>query len=507
MIKIQAFTYRTFGWSACIALTLAVGQLISAAEIPPMSTPGVRQPSRGGFDWQGFVGGLTRGMSERPMRRPPSDADRVPMIIPERPTRRPSAEPYRPPLVIPGRRPTYRPDYGQPSIRPVETPPAVTPAPNVVRARVRIPRQESPLVGRISEVSTREAQVYARELADFINTRLTAALGSLPADGAHVEAMQKQGATLREMLSSKSSWREIEPILKELLGGNSAEYPPKVIDAFKQIAQLIAVRDAFLVVAQSRPRARAGTLPIAAIPVGLIWILFDPGLAAGTGLFVSDVVVVIGTGGRGELYVAYESVAGALGIPVGSGSPLPDIDDAEAAALKDAIVIFHRQDADTDLNYVLNGRFAYVIKPGQKQRLQGDKSWSIEFDRGNDQGMARYGLTSGTYEFRIINERWDLVRQKFDVTIDNREGAQDFQYVANDEVITVRAGETKTHESSEPIVVKFDRGEGVDHAAAKNLNKSGTYKVAVDTQTNYLDLFAASDETDQEAPESGRTGG
>ena len=498
---------RRWGWSVCVALALAAGGL-AAAEIPPMVTPSARQPSRGGFDWQGFVGGLTRGMTERPpMRRPPPETYRPPMVIPDRPLRRPG-ETYRPPVVIPGRRPIYRPEYVEPAVEPaVELPPTVTPAPNVVRARVRIPRQESPLVGRISEVSTREAQAYAGDLADFINAQLTAALGSLPPDGAHVEAIQKQAALLREMLSSKAPWREIEPVLKELLRGNSTEYPPKVVDAFKQIAQLVAVRDAFLVVAQARPRARAGTLPIAAIPIGVVWILFDPGLAEGTGLFVSDVVVVIGTGGRGEMYVAHESVAGALGLPVCVGNPLPDIDEAEAAALKDAIVIFHRKDADTRLNYVLNGRFAYVIEPGQRQRLPGDKSWSIEFDRGNNQGITRYGLTSGTYEFRIINERWDLVRQKLDITIDNRDGASDFQYVANDEVVTVRAGETKTHDSSEPIVVKIDRVQGVEHAAAKNLNKSGTYKVAVDTQTNYLDLFAASEETSEESPNSGRTGG
>ena len=45
-------------------------------------------------------------------------------------------------------------------------------------------------------------------------------------------------------------------------------------------------------------------------------------------------------------------------------------------------------------------------------------------------------------------------------------------------------------ESSEPIVVSFDRGEGVGKPARKNLNKSGTYKIAIDTDTNYLDLFA-----------------
>jgi hypothetical protein len=496
-------TNRKWGWSVCIALALAAGEP-AAAELPPMVTPSVRQPSRGGFDWQGFVGGLTRGMAERPpMRRPPSETYQPPMVVPDRPMRRPE-EPYRPPLVIPGRRPIYRPEYVEPS---VATPPTVTPAPNVVRSRVHIPPQESPLAGRISEVSTREAQAYAGELADVISAQLTVALGSIPPDGAHVEAIQKQAATLREMLSAKAPWREIEPVLKELLRGNSTDYPPKVIDAFKRVAQLIVVRDAFLVIAQARPRARAGTLPIAAIPIGVVWILFDPGLAAGTGLLVSDLVVVIGTGGQGELYVGYESVAAALGLPVGHGSPLPNIDEAEAESLKAEIVISHLQDAGANLNYVLNGRFPFVIKPGEKQKLPTDKSWTIEFDRGNNQGIARYGLTSGMYEFRVISERWDLVRPKFDITIDNREGNHDFNYVADNEVVTVKAGETKVHESSEPIIVKFDRGEGAEHAAAKNLNKSGTYKVAVDTQTNYLDLFDVSEETDQASPASERTGG
>jgi hypothetical protein len=39
--------------------------------------------------------------------------------------------------------------------------------------------------------------------------------------------------------------------------------------------------------------------------------------------------------------------------------------------------------------------------------------------------------------------------------------------------------------------VKFDPGEGPEAPAQKLLNKSGTYKVAVDTQTNQLDLFSS----------------
>jgi hypothetical protein len=59
----------------------------------------------------------------------------------------------------------------------------------------------------------------------------------------------------------------------------------------------------------------------------------------------------------------------------------------------------------------------------------------------------------------------------------------------NNEVVTVKAGEQKEIESTDPIVLAFDRGEGAEKPARKNLNKSGTYKIAIDTDTNYLDLF------------------
>jgi hypothetical protein len=38
-------------------------------------------------------------------------------------------------------------------------------------------------------------------------------------------------------------------------------------------------------------------------------------------------------------------------------------------------------------------------------------------------------------------------------------------------------------------VIEFDWGAGTDAPARKNLNKNGTYKVAVDTESNYVDLL------------------
>ncbi len=187
------------------------------------------------------------------------------------------------------------------------------------------------------------------------------------------------------------------------------------------------------------------------------------------------------------------SAAEGLGLPVAAGEPEPDITPEEAETLSDHIVIRNRPDAANAVNYVLNRRLTYSIQPGYKQKIPAGQDWTIEFDRGDGTGVARYSLTKGFYEFRVMENRWELVKHDYKVTIDNRDGVQDFSYLMNNEVVTVPAGESKTHESLEPVVVEFDRGEGVENVARKNLNKNGTYKVAVDTETNYLDLFASKD--------------
>ena len=105
----------------------------------------------------------------------------------------------------------------------------------------------------------------------------------------------------------------------------------------------------------------------------------------------------------------------------------------------------------------------------------------------------------GDYEFCIVNKCWELKSVKYDITIDNRAGNQDFQYVVENKVVTVPAGETKRQQSDEPIIVAFDRGNGPDEPARKNLNKSGVYKVAVDPDTNYLELFPETPVAKQES--------
>jgi hypothetical protein len=445
------------------------------------------------FNWQGFIGNLSHDMESRPM----------PSTRPIRPVR-PIPDVH--PLPVVPLQPGTTTIHVQPNTfhitEPITVesttvqPPTVTnlvPKANVVKIHVPVPKQLSPLEGRVSEMSTREAQVYAKELADIIGKRLTAAIGVLEQGGVETTVMQKQAESVRQMMTSGSRLKDMEATLKSLLQGDTSKYPSKVLDDLRQIAQLIALRDAFLVVAAAPPRARSGALPLAAIPIGEIWILFDPSLAAGTALLVNDFILVVGTGGQGEVAIVKKCAAAALGLPVAPGNPVPDIAEAEATSLSAGIVIQHPGNAGGEVHYILNGRHSYTIQPGEKQSLADSRAWTIEFDRGNSQGTARYSLERGVYEFRVVNEHWDLVHVQFDITIDNREGKQDFAYVAGEKVTTVKAGEQQSYNGTEPLVVKFDRGDGPDQAVSKNLNKNGTYKVAVNSDTNLLDLYAVSE--------------
>lgn len=308
-------------------------------------------------------------------------------------------------------------------------------------------------------------------------------------------AQQWQGdlERIRELLAKNAPWREIEPIAREMVEKNRQTFSGEMLDRVQQAIRMMIVRDAFRMVGYAEPRSRGPAFSLDAIPRGVVWVVFDPTLAPGTALLVTEHVIVCG-GGSGELYIVESSVAAALGLPVGTRPPEPDIGPEEAEVLRHSVILRNREDTPTGVNYVLNRRHPHTLPPGHEQKLPAEEKWIVEFDRGGGQGTARYSLAPGCYEFRIMDNRWDLVRLKFKVTIDNSAGKQDFVYLLNNEVVEVPAGKTQTHVDTDPIVVEFDRGAGPEEPARKNLNKNGTYKVAVNTDNNYLDLFSQAQE-------------
>lgn len=454
---------------------------------PTATTPPAQAPSgsREGFDWQRFLGGVLGSRIE---------GGRTPGVIPDR---------YRPPGGFGPMPPGYVPDYGR--FRPprevirvpgnvVETE-RVQPQPNeIVVPQARIPQQFSPLEGRVWEVSVREARCYAIQFERLVNESLALALPKAEKGDAEALALQGLVDQIRELMARNAPWREVEPIARELVEGHQEKFSGEVLEQLQRAMRMLVVRDAFRLVGESAPRGREPAFSVTAIPRGVIWIVFDPTLAPGTALVVTDQVIVCG-GGSGELYVIHTSVAEALGLPVGRGAPVPDVEEEAVRGTSEAVVIRNREDASVSVNFVLNERQPHTLPPGRSLDVPANQKWVIEFDRGGGSGTARYGLAQGVYEFRVVDQHWDLVKLKFEVTIDNREGPQDFVYVMNNEVVTVPAGEAQTHVDSEPIVVEFDRGAGPEAPARKNLNKSGTYKVAVNTDSNYLDLFSEEADT------------
>jgi hypothetical protein len=123
--------------------------------------------------------------------------------------------------------------------------------------------------------------------------------------------------------------------------------------------------------------------------------------------------------------------------------------------------------------------------------LPDTQSWVISFDRGEEQGEAKYTLASGSYAFGSSERGWDLFSRKFKVTIDNSRGEDPFLYVVDNAHAEVPAGETKTHTSNYPLLVRFDRGDGGKEAKKRISRDATTLVVAVSPSDGFWDLFPA----------------
>ena len=60
-------------------------------------------------------------------------------------------------------------------------------------------------------------------------------------------------------------------------------------------------------------------------------------------------------------------------------------------------------------------------------------TWSIEFDRGGNFGMARYQLSEGYYFFSLTERGWELFKKTFRTTLDNSTNSFAFNYVVDDQ--------------------------------------------------------------------------
>ena len=220
-------------------------------------------------------------------------------------------------------------------------------------------------------------------------------------------------------------------------------------------------------------------------------LIFDPTLAVGTVVVLNDDAVLIGHDGHNALRITEGNAAEALGLPIVTGTPLPEVQGKEVT---DGVLILNPAETQGTVNYGIDGNH-YVARSGMRQVLpprNDDRHWVIEYDRGADQGPARYTLRSGTYRFAPTELGWQLYRERYSITLDNSESEQEFNFIFHGEDMIVPAGGTLTLNSKYPVVVRFDRGNGGDFVARKTPQNVGTIQVGVNAADNLWDLFPES---------------
>lgn len=207
-----------------------------------------------------------------------------------------------------------------------------------------------------------------------------------------------------------------------------------------------------------------------------------PGLPAGQIVWIGSNVLVTGTGGSGSTSVTWGSPA-SVGLPYPSVNPLPNA--APEANYQGRILLLNPDDNGGEIYYLLDNE-EFSMQPGMLQDLEAD-AIEVRFNRGPGFGDARYTLRPGTFKFIVRDNGWELVRTKFEATLDNSANARDFHLLLDGETVTVPAGSQQVVTSDYPPVVEFDDGSGSD-PVRKELADEETYTIGIN-DAGLWDLF------------------
>lgn len=213
-------------------------------------------------------------------------------------------------------------------------------------------------------------------------------------------------------------------------------------------------------------------------------IIYVSNMPSGRIVNLGNGTVLVGTGGATSgVIMMTGSIAQVAGLSVGVGQPVPD---TEVEPISSGVLLVNL--GNEAVNYNVNSD-QFSMTPDYRQVLPGDKTWTVEFDRGGDHGKAKYGIANGTFGFTPTHNGWELFEQPdFEVTIDNKQNQFAFHYVLDSTQQTVDAGQANQHTSRYPQVIRFDDGTGQERQ--KTLEK-GEYVLAV-TAEGTLDLFETS---------------
>lgn len=209
-----------------------------------------------------------------------------------------------------------------------------------------------------------------------------------------------------------------------------------------------------------------------------------PHYPAGSYWWIGETILVCGTGGVGEMYVAY-------GSPASVGLPLPieaALDEAPIGAEYAGRILLMNPEANVEPVEYMLGDTPLAMDAGMMHgvRLQ---TTLIRFSRGPGLGEARYSLQPGSYRFVVSERGWDLVRTSFRATLDNSANAEGFQLLLDGNLVRVPGRSLEELQSDYPLLVEYDDGDGSE-PARRQLAHGETYTVGINRDTGLWDLFA-----------------
>ena len=229
------------------------------------------------------------------------------------------------------------------------------------------------------------------------------------------------------------------------------------------------------------------------IPTGLVDLITDPFLPADFVAVLPSGAILDGTGGVGGFGVSQGTLAQAAGLPPGVGDPVPASSADPNDRTTSGLLIMNPAVNGVGIEYVVNDQ-NYTTPSGYNQNISGGGSWLAQFNRGPGFGDARYNLTEGTYYFASTDHGWELYRRDFSVTISNAENPKSFEYVVDNTNTNVAGGQSQTHDSKYPMLIRFDRGGGNQPAQKKISDPTvgkAQLRVAINTADNLWDLYPA----------------
>ena len=233
-----------------------------------------------------------------------------------------------------------------------------------------------------------------------------------------------------------------------------------------------------------------GTIPL---PAGLVDVITDPLLPADAVFALPSGAILDGTGGVGGFGAAPGTLAEAAGLPPGVGDPVPASTADSNDRTTSGLLIMNPAVNGVGIDYLVNDQ-NYSTPSGYNQTMSGSGNWLAQFNRGPGFGDARYNLTEGTYYFAATDHGWELYRRDFSVTISNAENPKSFEYVVDNTNASVAGGQSQTHTSKFPMVIRFDRGGGNQPAQKKISDPTvgkAQLRVAINTADNLWDLYPA----------------